>query len=264
MFTDSHAHLEVPQFENEREDVIERAWEAGVRHLLAIGSGTGPHELKAAFPFAEKYDWIYATVGIHPHEAALAEEKHFTSLAELCRGEKVLAVGEIGLDYHYDHSPKPVQKDVLLRQLELASKTGLPVIFHCREAWGDLREIVLDQWRGNERGGILHCFTGTREDAYAFLDRGFYISFAGNVTFKKSDDLREVAREVPLDRILIETDSPYLAPVPYRGKRNEPAYVREVARVVGEVRGLSAEEIGVKTTENFFRLFRLSGDPRRG
>ena len=115
---------------------------------------------------------------------------------------------------------------------------------------------------GNERGGILHCFTGTREDAYAFLDRGFYISFAGNVTFKKSDDLREVAREVPLDRILIETDSPYLAPVPYRGKRNEPAYVREVARVVGEVRGLSAEEIGAKTTENFFRLFRLSGDPR--
>ena len=260
MFTDSHAHLEFPQFENEREDVIERAWEAGVRHLLAIGSGTGPHDLEAAFPFAANYDWIHATVGIHPHEAALAEEKHFTSLAELCRAEKVLAVGEIGLDYHYDHSPKPVQKDVLFRQLELASKTDLPVIFHCREAWEDLRRIVLDQWQGNERGGILHCFTGTREDAFAFLDRGFYVSFAGNVTFKKSNDLRKVVREVPLDRLLVETDSPYLAPVPYRGKRNEPAYVREVARVVGEVKGLSPEEVGVKTTENFLRLFRIKGD----
>ena len=124
----------------------------------------------------------------------------------------------------------------------------------------DLRRIVLDQWQGNERGGILHCFTGTREDAFAFLDRGFYVSFAGNVTFKKRYDLREVVREVPLDRLLVETDSPYLAPVPYRGKRNEPAYVREVARVVGEVKGLSPEEVGVKTTENFLRLFRITGD----
>ena len=258
MFTDSHAHLEFPDFNDDREDVIQRAWDAEVRHILAIGSGTGPHNLEAALLFPEQYDWIYATVGIHPHEAHLAEEKHFESLGQLCDRSKVFAIGEIGLDYHYDEPSRAVQKEVLIRQLDLAAQAGLPVIFHCRDAWEDLIEIVLKVRRA-VNGGILHCFTGTRKDAFAFLDAGFHISFAGNITFKKNEDLRAVAKQVPLDRLLVETDSPYLAPVPYRGKRNEPAFVQAVAGAVGEVRGNSAEEIGQRTTENFLRLLSFGG-----
>ena len=253
VFTDSHAHLEFPHFDDDREGVIQRAWDAGVRHILAIGSGTGPHNLEAALPFAAQYDWIYATVGIHPHEAHLAEEKHFASLGQLCCRKEVLAIGEIGLDYHYDEPARAVQKEVLMRQLDLAAQAGLPVVFHCRDAWEDLAEIVLKLRRATT-GGILHCFTGTREDAFAFLGAGFHISFAGNLTFKRNEDLRAVAKQVPLDRLLVETDSPYLAPVPHRGKRNEPAFVPAVARAVGEIKGNSAEEIGQRTTENFLRL----------
>ena len=263
MYIDSHAHLEFPEFDEDRTAMLERAWKAGVRRILAIGSGTGPHDLEIAVRFAEQYDWVHATVGIHPHEAHRAESAHYEALAQLCRRKEVLAVGEIGLDYYYEELSRPIQKKVLIRQLDLAAEEKLPVIFHCRdkvsscEAWDDLREIVLKAGRSTEKGGILHCFTGTWEDAKMFLDAGFYVSFAGNVTFKKSDDLRAVARQIPLDRLLIETDSPFLSPVPFRGKRNEPARVKEVARVLAEVKGITKEEMARHTSENFLQLFGL-------
>ena len=171
---------------------------------------------------------------------------------------KVLAVGEVGLDYHYDNSPPEVQRDVLVRQLQLAQELKLPVVIHCRDAWRDLREIIAARWRATGLGGILHCFSGNREDTVAFLDWGFLISFAGNLTFKKAQSLRAVAREVGLDRLLTETDSPYLAPVPYRGKRNEPSYVREVTRELGALHNLTEEELGEQVIRNFTRFFHLA------
>jgi TatD DNase family protein len=257
-FVDSHAHLDDPAFDPDRDAVIDRAREAGLRYILAIGGGSGPDDLASSIPIAERHDWIYATVGIHPHEARRAEEKHFDLLRTAARLPKVKGIGEIGLDYHYDHSPREIQRSVLIRQLEIARELRLPIVIHCREAWDDLREIIAEHWQSSGLGGILHCFSGTPEDAVQFLDWGFRVSFAGNLTFKKADDLRAVAREVPLDRLLAETDSPYLAPVPYRGKRNEPAYVREVTRELAALRNLSEEEIGRQVTDNFQRLLGLS------
>ncbi len=258
LFVDSHAHLDDPAFDPDRDAVIARGGEAGLRYILAIGGGSGPDDLASSLPIAEAHDWIYATVGIHPHEAQRAEEKHFDLLRTAARRPKVKGIGEIGLDYHYDHSPRDIQGQVLIRQLEIAQELRLPIIIHCREAWDDLREIIAEHWLASGLDGILHCFSGTREDAFKFLDWGFLISFAGNLTFKKADDLRAVAREVPLDRLLAETDSPYLAPAPYRGKRNEPAYVRDVTRALAELRNLSEEEMGRQVTENFQRLFGLA------
>lgn len=254
---DSHVHLDDADFDADRDAVVERARAAGLRYLLAISGGAGPEDLASAVPMAERHDWIYATVGIHPHEARRAEEHHFDLLRVAARHPKVLAVGEIGLDYYYDHSPRDTQKQVLIRQLELARELSLPVVIHCRDAWADLGDILGTHWRSSGRAGILHCFSGSRENAFAFLDWGFLISFAGNVTFKKADDLRALARATPLDRLLTETDSPYLAPVPYRGKRNEPAYVREVARALATLHNLSEQELGEHAIQNFSRLFRL-------
>lgn len=254
---DSHAHLDDADFDPDREAVIERARAAGLRYLLAIGGGPAPGELGAAITLAEHYDWIYATIGVHPHEAKHFRESHVEELRTLARHPQVVALGEIGLDYHYDHSPREVQKKVLIRQLELAQEVKLPVVIHCREAWEDLGEIVGNHWRSSGLGGILHCFTGHREDAFKFMNWGFLISFAGNVTFKKADDLRDVARETPLDRLLTETDSPYLAPAPYRGKRNEPAYVRDVTRTLAGLHHITEEEMGQQAVLNFTRFFRL-------
>jgi TatD DNase family protein len=166
-------------------------------------------------------------------------------------------VGEIGLDYHYDHSPRDTQQRVFIEQLEVARQAKLPIVIHCRDAWADLRRIVESEWASSGLGGILHCFTGSREEAFAFLDWGFLVSLAGNLTFKRAENLRAVARELPLDRLLTETDSPYLAPVPYRGKRNEPAYVRETTRQLAALRSLNEEEMGRQAVENFTRFFRL-------
>ncbi len=210
-----------------------------VRYLLTVSGGSGPDDLASGVPIAARYDWIYTTAGIHPHEAKGAGENHFEKLRRAAGEPKVLAIGEIGLDYFYDHSPREIQKQVLIEQLQIARETKLPVIIHCRDAWADLTEIIVRHWAGSGQGGILHCFTGSRDEAFRFLDWGFMISFAGNVTFKKADALREVAREVPLDRLLTETDSPYLAPVPNRGKRNEPVFVLDVARQLAELRGMS-------------------------
>jgi TatD DNase family protein len=257
MLVDSHAHLDDADFDADREAAIERAREAGVRYLLLAGGGSGPDKLDSALLIAERFDWMWASVGVHPHEARHFEDGHADRIRELARHPKVVAVGEIGLDYHYDHSPRDVQKRVLIRQMELAREVKLPIIIHCREAWGELREIAKAHWQSSGLGGILHCFSGSREDAFEFMDAGFLVSFAGNLTFQKAENLREVAREIPFDRLLSETDSPYLAPVPHRGSRNEPAYVREVIRELSGLRDLSEEEVGRQTVQNFERFFHL-------
>jgi TatD DNase family protein len=251
------------QFDPDREAVLERAREAGVETIVAIGSGTGPGSLDCGIRLAEQHPWIYATVGIHPHEAKLADEGDFAELARLARNPKVIAWGEIGLDYFYDHSPREVQQTVFLRQMEQARAARLPIVIHCRpsgdseNAWDDCLALLREHWAASGLGGILHCFTGSLEHARAALEMGFLISFAGNVTFAKAENIRQAARELPLDRILIETDSPFLAPVPHRGKRNEPAFVKEVAARIAELRGLPAEEVGEATRQNFYSFFNL-------
>ena len=267
MFIDSHAHLEMPQFDADRDATLARAREAGIETIVAIGSGTGPGSLDCAIQLANREragePQIYATIGIHPHEARLATEKDFDELSALARNPKVVAWGEIGLDYFYDHSPRETQRSVLIKQLDLAYVAKLPVVIHCRpsanseNAWDECLEILKKQWASSGLGGVLHCFTGQMEHARRALDMGFMISFAGNVTFPKAQTIRDAARDLPLDRIFIETDSPFLAPVPHRGKRNEPAFVREVARQIGELRGTSAEEIGLQTAQNVSRFFGL-------
>ena len=254
---DSHAHLDDSDFDADRDAVIARARGAGLKYILAVGGGTGPENLAAPVAIAERHDWIYATVGVHPHEARHFQDSHAEQIRKLADHPKVVALGEIGLDYYYDHSPREVQKRVLIRQMELAREAKLPIIIHCRDAWTDLAAITQEHWQASGLRGILHCFTGSREDAFKFLDWGFLVSFAGNVTFRKAEGLREVAREIPPDRLLFETDCPYLAPAPHRGKRNEPALVREVARQLAELRGLSLEEIGRQTLGNFERFFHL-------
>jgi TatD DNase family protein len=255
---DSHAHLEFAQFDEDRAAMLERARAAGVQTLLAIGSGTSPAErLDAAIPFAEQHDWIYATVGVHPHDANVATEEHFTRLDELARHPRVIGWGEMGLDYYYDHSPRDVQKQVFRRQLAQARAAKLPVIIHCRDAWDDCLEILEQDWRSTGIGGIFHCFTGTLEEARRGLEMGFLISFAGNVSYPKNQPIRDVARELPLEKMLIETDSPFLAPQGRRGKRNEPAFVVEVAQTLANVRNLPADEVAAATAANFRRLFRL-------
>lgn len=256
-FVDSHCHLDDSNFDADREAVIERARAAGLRYLVAIPAGSSPDDLEVALTIAERHDWIYATTGIHPHEAKKARPRHFDLLRSTAARPKALAIGEIGLDYYYNHSPRETQKRVFIQQLEVARQVKLPVVIHCRDAWSDVRETVEHEWASSGLGGILHCFTGSREDAVAFLDWGFLVSLAGNLTFKKAVNLRSVARELPLDRLLTETDSPYLAPVPYRGKRNEPAYVRETTRELAALRNLSQEEMGRQAVENFTRFFRL-------
>jgi len=265
MFTDSHAHLDGKRFEADRDEVLARAKAAGVTTILAIGNGEGPGTgtLDCAIKLAQQHEGIYATVGIHPHEAALAKPNDFDELGRLARDPKVIAWGEIGLDYFYDHSPREVQQRVFLQQMEMARAVKLPIVIHCRpsdnseNAWDDLLRLTRENWASSGLGGVMHCFTGTVEHARSALDIGFVISFAGNITYPKAQNIRAAASIVPLDRMFIETDCPYLAPVPYRGQRNEPAYVVETARQIGQLRGLSAEEVGRQTSQNFCRFFQF-------
>jgi len=264
VFVDSHAHLDGKQFDSDREQVIARAREAGVQTMVAIGNGDGPPVLDAGIQLAEKYPFLYATVGIHPHEARLASDTAYSEMEQLARHPKVIAWGEIGLDYYYDHSPRDIQKQVFVRQMELAAAAKLPIVIHCRpsdnsdNAWDDCLTLIQSEWAPKGIGGILHCFTGKWEQAKRALDLGFMISFAGNVTFPKAQQIRDAALQIPPHRMLIETDCPYLAPVPYRGKRNEPAYVKETARQLGELRGLSTQAMGEQTARNFYSFFKLS------
>jgi TatD DNase family protein len=264
MFVDSHAHLDGERFDSDREQVIARAREAGVQTIVAIGNGEGPAQVDCGIRLSEKYDFIYATLGIHPHEARLADEAAYRKMERLAKHPKVIAWGEIGLDYFYDHSARDVQRAVFTRQMELAAAAKLPIVIHCRpsegsdDAWEGCLGLMRERWAVTGHGGILHCFTGSWPQAKRALDMGFMISFAGNVTFPKAQQIRDAALEVPLERMLIETDSPYLAPVPHRGKRNEPAFVVETARKLGDLRGLSAAEVGQQTTRNFYNFFKLT------
>lgn len=261
MFVDSHAHIDGPEFDADREETIQRARDAGVSAILNVGTGD-PHSgaLERALELAEKHQDIYAAIGTHPHDARLFDDKaeqRITSLIQ--QSSRVIAWGEIGLDFHYDNSPRDVQLKVFGRQLELARDARLPVIIHTREAEAETIDLLKSHWAGSNLRGVMHCFSGSLTLAQQALELGFSISFSGIITFKKAEDLRAVAREVPLERLLIETDCPYLAPVPFRGKRNEPAHVVEVARCLADIHGMSVEKIGEITTENFWRLLRPNG-----
>jgi len=237
---DSHCHINDPKFDADRDAVIERALAAGVETMLVID----------APEFAEPYPFLYATIGVHPHEAAKATEDTFARMRDLAQHPKVLAIGEIGLDYHYDFSPRDVQHRVFDRQLELAAEFGKPVVIHTREAWED----TMAHMPTLPHGGIMHCFTGTVEQAQEAVERGFHLGIGGVLTFPKAEELRAAAKAVPEQRLLVETDCPYLAPAPHRGKRNEPLFVVDTARRLAEVRGTSLEAICALTTSNFRKL----------
>jgi TatD DNase family protein len=263
VFIDSHCHIDGPEFDADREEVIARARDAGVTTMLVVGTGD-PHTdaMNRAVDLAEKHEEIYAAVGVHPHDAKLFDDAAETRLMDLVQQSKrVIAWGEIGLDYHYDHSPRDVQRSVFGRQLRVARELDLPVVIHSREANDDTIAILSEELscyaKYRERAGVLHCFGGSLAMARNAIEMGFFVSFAGNLTFKKADDLRDIARQLPLDRLLVETDCPYLTPVPFRGRRNEPARVVETARCLAEIHNKDVEEVGRITSENFLRLFRL-------
>jgi TatD DNase family protein len=255
---DSHCHLDSAEFNEDRDAVIERAIAAGVETMLAIGTGDGPPDLEAGLRLADQHPAFYATVGIHPHDAAKASPDDFKRLGELLARPKLLAVGEIGLDYHYDFSPREIQKSAFIQQMEIAAEAKKPIVIHTREAWDDTLALIEQHWAPHGIGGIMHCFSGGPEEARRALDLGLYLSFGGIVTFPKALAVQEAAKSVPRDRILIETDAPYLAPVPKRGKRNEPALIVHTARKLAELRAESYEELCDATTKNFRRLLLLN------
>ena len=259
MFTDSHAHIDGPEFDADREQVIERAKAAGVLNILNVGTGD-PHSdtFERAVQLSKQYDSIYTAIGTHPHDARHYDDKAEEKIKNLINNERVIAWGEIGLDFHYDNSPRDVQIAVFKRQLRAARECDLPVVIHTREAEAETIEILKSEYEGAQRRGVFHCFSGSMHLAQRALEIGFMISFSGIVTFKKADELRAVAKQVPLDRLLIETDCPYLTPIPYRGKRNEPAYVVEVARCLAGLHGVALEQVARVTTENFNTLFRVA------
>ena len=259
MFVDSHAHIDGPEFDADREDVIQRAHAAGISAILNVGTGD-PHTgaFERAIELGRSHNSIYTAIGTHPHDARhYNDEAEAKTKALIAGGERVVAWGEIGLAFHYDNSPRDVQVDVFKRQLHAARELDLPVIIHTREAEAETVEILQSEYHDAARRGVFHCFGGSAELARRAIELDFMISFSGIVTFKKADELRSIAREVPLDHLLIETDCPYLTPVPYRGKRNEPAYVVEVARCLADLHGLAIEKLGQITTENFMRFFGL-------
>lgn len=257
MVVDSHCHLDGKAFDSDRDAVIQRAIDAGVSRMLAIGTGDGPPDLEAAIRLADRHSCFLATVGVHPHEASKCEDRTLSDLSSLLEHPKVVALGEIGLDYHYNFSPPDVQKRVFADQMAVARQAGKPIIIHTREAWEDTLEMLEQHWKPTGLGGIMHCFTGTPAEVERTVALGFHLAFGGVVTYPKAVEVHESAKAVPLDRLLLETDAPYLAPVPKRGKRNEPAYVVETARRIAELRGTSVEEIAASTTANFDRLFHL-------
>jgi TatD DNase family protein len=253
MLIDSHCHLDSDQFDADRDAVIQRALDAGVTRMVAIGTGNGPPDLEAGIRLAERYDCFRATVAVHPHEASKATPEVFKRLAELSLHPKVVAIGEMGLDYHYDFSPREVQRSVFIQQMRIAAEARKPIVIHTREAWNETIALIREHW-DPALGGIMHCFSEGPKEAEQALALGFHLAFGGVVTFPKALNVQEAARTAPADRILVETDAPYLAPVPKRGKRNEPAYMVETARKLAALRGVSEEQIAAATTANFERL----------
>ncbi|NEU32531.1 TatD family hydrolase [bacterium LRH843] len=252
MLFDTHVHLNAGQFNEDLEEVIARASGAGVTNMVVVGFDE--ETITRALELVERYDGLYAAVGWHPVDAVDMKDEHLTWLEELASHPKVVALGEMGLDYHWDKSPKEIQKEVFRKQIRLAKKVKLPIIIHNREADQDVVTILKEE-NASEVGGIMHCFGGSVETANQCIDMNFYISLGGPVTFKNAKRPKEVAKAVSIDRLLIETDCPYLAPDPYRGKRNEPSYVKLVAKQIAELRGISYEELAAKTTENAKKLF---------
>lgn len=251
---DSHCHLDDKQFDADREAVIQRAREAGVKWMLSIGTGDGPPDLGVAVRLAESNPFILASVGVHPNDAHKVQHGTFADLEAYLGHPKVVGVGEIGLDYHWGVD-KALQLPVFERQLSIAAAARMPVIIHTRDAWKDTIDILREYWALTGLPCVMHCFTGDAEQARKCIDLGFCLAFGGVTTFPKAQSVRDAAAIVPPDRLLLETDSPYLAPVPYRGKRNEPAYMAHTARTIAEVRGVSLDELAAQTTENFERLF---------
>ena len=253
MLVDSHCHLDFPDFDGELDDVVCRAHEAGIGHMLTIC--TRVTKFDAVRVIAEKYDNVFCTVGVHPHNAEDEPEVTAEHLIRLAEHPKVVGFGETGLDFHYDNSPRDVQERSFRAHIRAARETGLPLVVHNRDSDADMARILNEEHEKGTFPGLIHCFGGGRVLADSVLGIGFFISFSGIVTFKKADDLRQIAGAVPVDRILVETDSPYLAPVPKRGKRNEPAFTAFTAAQVAEVKGMALETFTQATTENFFRLF---------
>ena len=267
MLIDSHAHLDSERYAEDREEMLARAWNAGVEMVLAIGIGEGPAQMHQALDLCRQFNGkpnlprLYASAGIYPHNTPEADDAALTKLDALLAEPEVIACGEIGLDYYHEGAAHDVQRVGMIRQLEIAAKRKRPILIHCRpkdgatDAWDHLFEILESHWRHTGLGGIMHCFGGEWEQARRSLDLGFLISFAGNITYPKAQPLRDVAAQVPLDGLLVETDAPWLAPAPNRGKRNEPALVAHTAQVLAELKGVAKEEIAAATTKNFFRLF---------
>ncbi len=251
---DSHCHLDSERFVEDQAAVIERAFAAGVERMMTIGTGDGPPDIEGAVRIADRYEKIYATVGVHPHDASKYDDGVGVRLAELLKHPKVLAMGEIGLDYHYDHSPREVQQAAFVEQMRIAGDARMPIVIHTREAWDDTFALIEKHWKPTGLGGIMHCFSGGLVEAQRSLDLGFHLSFAGIVTFPKSLDIQAAAKLCPEDRMLIETDAPFLAPAPHRGKRNEPAFVAFTAAKLAELRGVGVQQIVQTTTENFLKL----------
>lgn len=255
MLFDTHVHLNAEQYEEDLEEVIMRAREAGVEKMVVVGFDRPT--IERAMELIEQYDFLYASIGWHPVDAIDMTEEDLIWIEELSKHPKVVAIGEMGLDYHWDKSPKDVQKDVFRQQIQLAKKVKLPIIIHNREATADIVEILKEE-NAAEVGGIMHCFSGSPETAKECIDMNFYISLGGPVTFKNARKPKEVAAEIPLEKLLIETDCPYLAPHPFRGKRNEPSYVKLVCEQIAEIKNIPVEEVAAITTENAKKLFAIN------
>jgi TatD DNase family protein len=265
MLVDSHCHLDFPDFASELDAVVARAREAGIGRMVTISTWVKKHTQVLAI--AEKFPDVFCSVGTHPHNAAEELDIDAKALIALSQHPKIVAIGEAGLDYHYDNSPRAAQEQSFRQHIIAARETKLPLVIHSRDCDADMARILVEETGKGAFPAVLHCFTGGRELAFKAMDLGLHISFTGILTFKRSDDLRAIAKDLPGDRILVETDAPYLAPLPYRGKRNEPAYVAETAKVLAATRGVSPDEIAAQTTENFFRLFskvpRMAHDPEK-
>jgi TatD DNase family protein len=269
MLIDSHAHLDSPRYAEDRAEMLKRAVEAGVGAVLAIGIGENPLEMDQALEICREHSGkpgmprLYASAGIYPHSTVDADEAAYHKLDVLLAEPEVIACGEIGLDYYHEGAPRDIQHTGLIRQLEIAAARRRPILIHCRPkdgttaAWDDLFVVLENHWQHTGLGGIMHCFSGDYEQARRSLDMGFLCSFAGQITYPKAQDLRDVASRLPLDRLLVETDAPWLAPAPLRGQRNEPALVVHTAEMLAALLGVSAEELGKATTKNFQRLFGL-------
>ncbi len=272
LLIDSHAHLDNARYADDREAMLKRAYEAGIGAVLSIGIGEEPAEMGQALAICREFNGrpnmprLYASAGVYPHSTTEMDDAILAQLDGLLAEPEVIACGEIGLDYYHEGAPHDVQRAGLIKQLEIAAVRKRPILIHCRpkdgatDAWEHLFEVLEEHWRPTGLGGVMHCFSGGWDEAQRSLDLGFLVSFAGNLTYPKAQDLRDVAARLPLDGVLVETDAPWLAPAANRGKRNEPAFVGQTALVLAECMGRDGNEVAEATTKNFFRLFGLRAD----